>query len=118
METKLLARIEVENSGDLTKVYRLFNASNEQVGVLKVCGYSHPVYTVEVFFVAKDFRLKGYDEKMLDTAIDFAKCNHFSLRFNKWDNDLESLLINKGFELKFFDLPITKNIIPYYIKKP
>lgn len=26
--------------------------------------------------------------------------------------------INKGFELKFFDLPMTKNIIPYYIKKP
>lgn len=118
METKLLARIEVENSGNLTKVYRLLNASNEQVGVLKVCGYSHPVYTVEVFFVAKDFRLKGYDEKMLDMAIDLAKCNRAHLRFNQWDNDLEGLLIKKGFELKFFDLPITKNIIPYYIKKP
>ena len=118
METKLLARIEVENSGNLTKVYRLFNASNEQVGVLSVSGYSNPVYTVDVFFVAKDFRSKGYDEKMLDMAIDFAKCNRVHLRFNQWGDDLESLLINKGFELKFFDLPMTKNIIPYYIKKP
>lgn len=118
METTLLARIEVENRGNLTKVYRLFNASNEQVGVLSVCNYDDSVCTVGVFFVAKDFRSKGYDEKMLDMAINFAKCNHFSLRFNQWDNDLESLLINKGFELKFFDLPMTKNIIPYYIKKP
>lgn len=51
-------------------------------------------------------------------AIDFAKCNRVHLRFNQWGDDLESLLINKGFELKFFDLPMTKNIIPYYIKKP
>ena len=118
METKLLARIEVENSGNLTKVYRLFNASNEQVGVLSVCNYDDSVCTVSVFFVAKDFRSKGYDEKMLDMAIDLAKCNRAHLRFNQWDNDLESLLIKKGFELKFFDLPMTKNIIPYYIKKP